>query len=206
MKNKLLNNSSPEKIVLASGNKKKIKELEQLLTPLSISILPQAEFNIDDAIEDGLSFVENALIKARHASRLSGLPAVADDSGLVVDALEGRPGIYSARFAGEPSDDEANNRLLLEQMSEVSEPQRSARFVCVLECCSSYAFGNNETPCWLLLAFLLSCWFVSFKTSFSPSSVTTPPASLALKIRTVSLSPTPFSRCVFSCPIFAFRS
>ena len=132
LKNNILKNSSPQKIVLASGNKNKIKELEQLLIPLSISITPQTELNIEDTVEDGLTFVENALIKARHASKISGLPAIADDSGLVVDALDGCPGIYSSRFAGEPSSDENNNTLLLKQMENISDQNRKACFVCVL--------------------------------------------------------------------------
>ena len=86
------------KIVLASGNKKKVAELELLLQPLNIAIIPQSELNITDADETGLTFVENAIIKARHAAQQSGLPAIADDSGIEVDALNGKPGIYSARF------------------------------------------------------------------------------------------------------------
>ena len=120
------------KIVLASGNKKKLAELQALLAGSGIDVLPQSQFAIADAVEDGLSFVENALIKARHAARLSGLPAIADDSGIAVDTLAGRPGIYSARFAGEPSDDANNNRLLLEQLDAVPESQRTAQFHCVL--------------------------------------------------------------------------
>ena len=124
--------ASLKKIVLASGNQKKVAELQQLLRPLAIEIIPQTQLNIADADETGLSFVENATLKARHAARLSGLPALADDSGIEVDALQGKPGIYSARFAGVPSCDENNNRLLLEKMKSVPADQRAARFQCVL--------------------------------------------------------------------------
>lgn len=121
--------------VLASNNAGKVTEFAELLAPLNISIKPQKEFGVEDAIEDGLSFVENAIIKARHASKLTGLPALADDSGLEVDALNGAPGIYSARFSamnGGESGDSANLHYLLEQLKELPEGQRSARFQCVL--------------------------------------------------------------------------
>ena len=124
-----------QKIVLASGNRGKLKELSELLAPKKVHFVPQTEFSIPEAVEDGLSFVENAIIKARHASRLTGLPALADDSGLEVDALNGEPGIYSARYAstnGEPSSDEANNRKLLEKLENVPESRRSARFQCAI--------------------------------------------------------------------------
>lgn len=120
------------KIVLASGNRKKLAELQALLTDLSLEVLPQSQFSIPEAIEDGLTFIENAIIKARHAARLTGLPAIADDSGIAVDALAGAPGIYSARFAGEPSDDANNNRKLLAVLADVPEEQRAAQFHCVL--------------------------------------------------------------------------
>jgi XTP/dITP diphosphohydrolase len=123
-------------IVLASGNSKKLKELEAILSGTNVSLLPQTALGIPDAVEDGLSFVENAIIKARHACRLSGLPAIADDSGLEVDALQGAPGIYSARFAAETkhgnSHDEANNQKLLALLRDVPTAQRSARFQCVI--------------------------------------------------------------------------
>lgn len=122
----------PERIVLASGNVKKVAELQQLLSSFHIEVIPQSRFCIPDVAETGLTFVENALLKARQAARLSGLPALADDSGLEVDALDGAPGIYSARFAGEPSNDAANNRLLLEKLKGVPPEKRSARFQCVL--------------------------------------------------------------------------
>ena len=119
------------KVVLASNNKGKLRELGELLAGHDLEIVPQGEFDIPEAVEDGLSFVENALIKARHASRLSGLPAIADDSGLEVDALRGQPGIHSARYAGEDGD-AANNRKLLEALAGVPEARRSARFQCVM--------------------------------------------------------------------------
>jgi len=121
-----------KRVVLASGNAKKILELEQLLAPLGISVVPQAQFDVEGVVENGLSFVENAIIKARHASRYCNLPAIADDSGIEVDALNGKPGIYSARYAGEPSSDAANNALLLEELKDVEEQHRTARFQCVL--------------------------------------------------------------------------
>ncbi|MES2625154.1 MAG: RdgB/HAM1 family non-canonical purine NTP pyrophosphatase [Pseudomonadota bacterium] len=123
-------------IVLASGNQKKLRELQAMLATKNVTFVPQTQFNVTEAIEDGLSFVENALIKARHASKATGLPAIADDSGLEVDALNGAPGIYSARFANIQgagnSDDAANNTLLLEKLRDVPDVQRTARFQCVL--------------------------------------------------------------------------
>lgn len=121
-----------KQLVLASGNRKKVAELAGLIAPYGWQVVPQNQLNVPDAIEDGLSFIENALIKARHAAKITGLPALADDSGLAVDALNGAPGIYSARFAGEPSNDAANNALLLEKMLEVPEGARGAAFHCVL--------------------------------------------------------------------------
>ena len=121
-----------QKMVLASGNKKKLAELQSLLTGLPWDVVPQSAFNIPDAIENGLSFIENAIIKARHAAKLSGLPALADDSGLAVDALGGNPGIYSARFAGEFGDDAANNQKLLDVLVDVPQEKRTAQFHCVL--------------------------------------------------------------------------
>ena len=119
-------------LVLASGNSGKLKEFNQLLSPLRLDVRPQAEFDVHDVEETGLTFVENALLKAREASRVSGLPALADDSGLEVDALHGAPGIYSARYAGEPKSDERNNEKLLAALSECAEGQRTARYWCVL--------------------------------------------------------------------------
>lgn len=119
-------------LVLASGNAGKLREFNQLLSPLGLDVRPQADYSVAEVEESGLTFVENALLKAREASRVSGLPALADDSGLEVDALKGAPGIYSARYAGEPKSDAANNRKLLESMAEVPEGERTARYWCVL--------------------------------------------------------------------------
>jgi XTP/dITP diphosphohydrolase len=121
-----------QKIVLASGNKGKLKEFQQLLAPFGFEVLPQSEFNVPEADETGLSFVENAIIKARNAAEHTGLPAIADDSGIEVDALNGQPGIYSARFAGDQCDDEDNNHKLLELLTDVPTVKRSARFQCLL--------------------------------------------------------------------------
>jgi XTP/dITP diphosphohydrolase len=123
---------SNKRIVLASNNAGKVREINQLLENSGIEVLPQAQFDIEDAVEDGLTFVENAIIKARHATKLSGLPAIADDSGIEVDALNGAPGIYSARFAGEGSSDEENLFKLLKELQNVPEEQRSARFQCLM--------------------------------------------------------------------------
>lgn len=121
-----------EKIVLASNNAGKVREINQLLASEQIEVLPQRDFNIPDAVEDGLSFVENAIKKARHAASLSGLPAIADDSGIEVDALNGAPGIYSARFAGPEASDQANLQKLLERLADIPEERRSARFQCLM--------------------------------------------------------------------------
>lgn len=121
-----------EKLVLASGNPGKLKEFQALLSDTRFEVRLQSEFFTAEAEETGLSFVENAIIKARHAAYNSGLPALADDSGLEVDYLEGAPGIYSARFAGERASDADNNRKLLEALDGVPESQRGARFQCVL--------------------------------------------------------------------------
>ncbi|MBQ0719638.1 MAG: RdgB/HAM1 family non-canonical purine NTP pyrophosphatase [Gammaproteobacteria bacterium] len=120
------------KIVLASNNAGKLKEFQQLLADQHLDVLPQAQFKVTEVDETGLSFVENAIIKARHASKLSGLPAIADDSGLEVDFLDGAPGIYSARFAGTDANDAKNNQQLLERLHGVPDEQRRARFQCVL--------------------------------------------------------------------------
>jgi len=120
------------KVVLASGNKGKLNEFNQLLAPLDIEVLPQSEFNVSSIEETGLTFIENAILKARHASEISGLPAIADDSGLEVDALKGAPGIYSARYSGEDANDNANNQKLLRELSGVPAENRTARFQCVL--------------------------------------------------------------------------
>lgn len=119
-------------IVLASGNAGKCREFQQVLQPAGVELTLQKSLGIDDADETGLTFVENAIIKARHAAQLSGIPALADDSGLEVDALNGAPGIYSARFAGANATDASNNDKLLQLLKDVPPLQRSARFHCVL--------------------------------------------------------------------------
>lgn len=119
-------------IVLASNNPGKVREIGQMLADLEVQVLPQSTFNIEDIEETGLSFVENAIIKARHAAAESGLPAIADDSGLEVDALNGAPGIYSARYAGRGATDAQNLQKLLADLENVPEAQRSARFQCLL--------------------------------------------------------------------------
>ncbi len=127
--------SDPEIVVLASGNAGKLREFNRILAPLEMTLRFQSEFQVPDVAEDGLSFVENSIIKARAAAKHTGLPALADDSGLEVDFLSGAPGIYSARFAGNPEDGDAdrrNNSKLLTQLEGVPREQRSARFQCVL--------------------------------------------------------------------------
>ena len=119
-------------VVLASSNPGKVKEIQALLTASDIVIRPQSDFDIPDANEDGLTFVENAIIKARHACKLTGLPALADDSGIEVDYLNGQPGICSARYAGEHSNNEANNQKLLNELTEADEDHRGARFQCLI--------------------------------------------------------------------------
>ena len=117
-------------LVLASNNEGKIREIRQILAPLSIEVIPQAHFGIPEIEEPHGTFIENALIKARHASAQTGLPALADDSGLCVEALEGAPGVHSARFAGEPRSDERNNDRLLELLAR--SENRKAHYYCVL--------------------------------------------------------------------------
>jgi len=124
--------ASTEKIVLASNNVGKIREINQLLSRQGIEVLPQKDFTSEEAVEDGLSFVENAIKKARFAARASGLPAIADDSGIEVDALHGQPGIYSARYAGADASDRQNLEKLLESLKGVEDAQRSARFQCLM--------------------------------------------------------------------------
>jgi len=123
-------------LVLASNNKGKIAEFEKMFAELNlpVEVIPQGKLNIEDAIEDGLSFVENAIIKARHASKISGKPAIADDSGICVPVLGGAPGIYSARFAGEHGNDAANNEKLLTRLKPFRKEGESIEgmFVCVL--------------------------------------------------------------------------
>jgi XTP/dITP diphosphohydrolase len=118
------------KLVLASNNAGKLKEFGQLLAPLGFEVHAQREFNVPEAEEPHPTFVENALAKARHAARLTGLPALADDSGVCVNALGGAPGVYSARYAGEPKSDERNNRKLIEDLA--AHADKSAYYYCVL--------------------------------------------------------------------------
>ena len=124
------NSDDNQIVVLASGNAGKLRELANVLAPLDVILKPQAQFNVPDVEETGFSFVENAIIKARAAAQHTGLPSIADDSGIEVDHLNGAPGIYSARYSG--AGDEANNVLLLQELGEIPEEQRSARFQCVL--------------------------------------------------------------------------
>jgi XTP/dITP diphosphohydrolase len=119
-----------KKLVLASGNAGKLREFGQLLAPFDFEVLPQSAFNVPEADEPHVTFVENALAKARHASRLTGLPALADDSGLCVSALGGAPGVYSARFSGEPKSDDRNNTKLVADLQ--GKADRRAHYVAVL--------------------------------------------------------------------------
>jgi XTP/dITP diphosphohydrolase len=118
------------RVVLASLNKGKVREVAQLLAGSGLKVVSQSEFDIPEAEETAPTFVENALLKARNAARHTGLPAIADDSGLAVDALDGAPGIYSARYAGPEADDAANNRKLLEALAGLPASERGARFIC----------------------------------------------------------------------------
>ena len=115
---------------MASGNPGKLREIARILSDLDLTVVPQSDFDIDEAAETGNTFVANALIKARHAATTTGLPAIADDSGLMVDALGGRPGIYSARFAGPDCDDDANVDKLLQELAQVADADRGAAFHC----------------------------------------------------------------------------
>lgn len=128
MKNVTMNS----KIILASGNPGKLREFQQLLAGCGFDILPQADFQVKDAEETGLTFVENAILKARHACIHTGLAAIADDSGIEVDALNGRPGIYSARYSGPGASDADNNAKLLQELAEIPAEKRTARYHCVL--------------------------------------------------------------------------
>ena len=123
---------SKQKVVLASGNKGKLVELQNALESFNVELIPQTQFDVESAEETGLTFVENAILKARHASKITGLPALSDDSGLEVDALLGAPGIYSARFAGVDCSDEQNNLKLLSELKAVTAENRTARFHCIL--------------------------------------------------------------------------
>lgn len=131
------------KVVLASGNKGKVREINEILAGLHIEVVPQTEFNVPEIEETGLSFVENAILKARNAAEHTGLPAIADDSGLEVDALRGEPGIYSARYAGIGASDQANLEKLLADLADVPETERSARFQCLMV---YMEHGRDPTP------------------------------------------------------------
>ena len=132
-----------QKVVLASNNKGKVRELGQLLSSFDMEVVPQSEFNAGEVEETGLTFVENAILKARHAAQVSGLPAIADDSGLEVDALKGAPGIYSARFAGVGANDQDNLHKLLKELKDIPDEQRTARFQCLLV---YMRHANDPTP------------------------------------------------------------
>ena len=120
------------KLVLASGNAGKLVEIREVLADLSVTLISQAELGVDDAEETGATFVENAILKARHAARLTGLPALGDDSGLCVDALDGAPGLLSARYAGSHGGSAGNISKLLDVLKDVPEARRTAHFFCVI--------------------------------------------------------------------------
>ena len=119
-----------KKVVIASNNSGKLKEFTHLFEPLEIKVFPQSVFNVAEVEEPFQTFIENALVKARHASKKTGLPALADDSGICVDALNGRPGVYSARYAGEPKSDQRNNQLLIENLR--TKQDRRAHYYCII--------------------------------------------------------------------------
>jgi XTP/dITP diphosphohydrolase len=121
-----------KKILLASNNPGKVREIQAILANDDIEIVPQSAFQVPDVEEVGLTFIENAILKARHASQLSGLPAIADDSGLEVDALGGAPGVVSARYAGPGASDADNNAKLLRELEKIPDAERTARFRCVM--------------------------------------------------------------------------
>ena len=121
-----------KKVVLATGNKGKVKELARMLSCLDFEVLPQSEFDVTEVAETGTTFVENAIIKARHAAKQTGLPAIADDSGLAVHALGGEPGVYSARYSGDQATDQSNITKLLDAMAGIPIEKRQAKFLCVL--------------------------------------------------------------------------
>jgi XTP/dITP diphosphohydrolase len=122
----------PSRLVLATGNAGKLREMRAILAPWGVDVRSQSEFTALAADETGQSFIENAILKARHAAAAAGLPAIADDSGLEVDALGGAPGVYSARYAGPAADDAANNARLLEALAEVPDDERGARYRCAM--------------------------------------------------------------------------
>jgi XTP/dITP diphosphohydrolase len=118
------------RVVVATGNEHKLREIQAILDGLEVELVSMREFDLEEPVEDGDTFEANALIKARACASAAGLPALADDSGLEVDALGGAPGVYSARYAGEPGDDRANNAKLVAALVGVPEEERTARFVC----------------------------------------------------------------------------
>jgi len=119
-----------QKIVIASGNPGKLREIRRILEPLEFNVVPQSDFGVPECPEPHVTFIENCLAKARHAALHTGLPALADDSGICVDALNGAPGVYSARYAGEPKSDQRNNEKLIEALK--NEPNRRAHYYCVI--------------------------------------------------------------------------
>lgn len=132
-----------QKIVLATGNPGKVKEMADVLRAFGFDVVAQSEFGIESPEETGLTFIENALLKARHAAKMTGLPAIADDSGLAVDALGGAPGLYSARYAGVDGDDAANRQKLLAEMAAVADEKRTAKFV---SCIVFLQHDTDPTP------------------------------------------------------------
>ena len=132
-----------KEIVLASSNQGKVREINQLLAGLDLHVQPQTDHGVPDIEETGLTFVENALLKARNAAQHTGLPAIADDSGIEVDALNGEPGIYSARYAGEGASDQANLEKLLTELGDLPEEKRTARFQCLMV---YMRHANDPTP------------------------------------------------------------
>lgn len=127
---------------MASGNRGKLREIARLLADLNVTVIAQSELGVNDADETGTTFVANALIKARHAAAITGLPAIADDSGLAVDALQGRPGVYSARYAGPEATDAANIDKLLLELQDVADPDRGATF----HCAACFVMPGGEEP------------------------------------------------------------
>ncbi len=124
--------SKISKIVLASGNAGKVREINKLFAGSGIEVVPQSDFGVPEVPETGTTFVENAIIKARHAAECTGLPAISDDSGIEVDALDHRPGVWSARYAGEDASDTDNNDLMLKELEGVPEAERTARYQCLI--------------------------------------------------------------------------
>lgn len=141
-----------QKVVLATGNAGKVRELASLLEDFGLDIVAQTELGVDSAEETGLTFIENAILKARHAAQITGLPAIADDSGLAVDALGGAPGIYSARYSGVDATDQQNLEKLLDALKDVPDDQRQAQFpLCAglsAPCRRSHAAGMPRQLAW----------------------------------------------------------